>query len=177
MELIGHTAAGILLARLTAPQDTLPERKFYLTVCIGASILPDLDALSYLWGPDAFAAIHQRWTHTILALIVLPLLFALIFRIFHKKHSLQLIWGLSVFAFILHIAGDLIAHWPVEFFYPLSRRGWAFGLIKKDFSLTVALILIIGALVTFYDKFARHRRFISISVFIVLAIYLFAIPK
>lgn len=177
MELIGHTAAGILLARLIATEDTPMERRFYLSVCIGASVLPDIDAVSYLWGPDVFAAIHQRWTHTIFAFIVLPLVFALIFRLFHKRHSLTLIWGLSLAAFILHIAGDLIAHWHVEFFYPLSRRGWAFGLIKKDFSLTVSLILIIGAMLTFYDKFSNHRRLISISVFIVLIIYLFAIPK
>ena len=174
MDVFGHSFEGVLLARIAAPQDSPAERRYYLGVCIGASLLPDMDAISYLWGPDAFALVHQRYTHTIFALIVLPPLFALFVRMVHKRHTWLKTYLLSLAAMIVHISSDLIAHWPVEFFYPLSRKGWTLGLIRKDFSLVADLILITGSLVTFYDKAVKYRRSLSlITIFLLVGYLLF----
>lgn len=176
MDFIGHVSSGILLGRLIAPNDTISERKYYLGVCVGASLLPDLDAVSYLVGPDTFAAIHQHYTHTIFALLLFPVLFTSIVHAFHKSHSWIRTYALSIAAMLLHLGGDLIAHWPLQFFYPLSEKGWAFGFIQKDFSIVIDLILAVGAIITFYDKAISYRRLISILTFLVVLFYIFFGP-
>ena len=176
MDVIAHSLSGVLLGQISAPGDSERERKYYLGVCVGALILPDIDAVSYVFGPDAFAAIHQRFTHTIFALALLPPVAAGIVRLFHKKHSFLRTYFLILLGMTIHIGEDLIAHWPVEFFYPLSRRGWAFGLIEKDFSLIVDFIFIAGAMLTFYDKLAKHRRIVGILTFAAVFFYLLLGP-
>ena len=176
MDVIAHSLSGVLVGRAGAARDDARERKFYLTVGGGAFLFPDIDAVSYLWGPDAFALIHQRYTHTIFALILFPPLLAFAFRFLFRDRSWKTIYLLVLAGMSIHIAEDLIAHWPVEFFYPLSGKGLSFGLIREDFSLVVDFILIGGSMLTFYDRFVPHRRLVSIGTFIVLGLYLFLGP-
>ena len=67
---------------------------------------------------------------------------------------------------------DVFAHWPLEFFYPLSRKGWAFGLIRKDFSYVVDFLFIAGAMLTFYDALEKHRRIVAVGTFLAVFLYL-----
>jgi len=172
MDFFAHSLSGVLLGQLTAPEKSPSEQGFYIGVCTAGMILPDTDAASYLFGPDAFQAIHQRYTHTLFALLILPPLAALVVRTFHKKHSFRTIWLLFLLAMGVHVAEDLIAHWPVEFFYPLSRKGWSFGLIRQDFSLVVDFLFIIGAGLSFYDRLAPHRRIVAGGTFLAVLFYL-----
>jgi membrane-bound metal-dependent hydrolase YbcI (DUF457 family) len=172
MDIIAHSLSGVLLGRIAAPDDSRKERIYYLGISIAALVLPDADAISYLWGPDAFAAIHQRYTHTIFSMIFFPPAVAGLVYLFHKKHTFIRTYLLFLCGMIIHIAEDLIAHWPVQFFYPLSQKGWALGLINKDFSLVVDFIIIIGAMLTFYDGLLKYRHHVGIGTFIVLILYL-----
>lgn len=177
MDIFAHGFSGVLLSQVARRKDDAQQdRIFYFTTCVGAMILPDLDAVSYLFGPDAFAAIHQKYTHTIFALVLIPPLAATALHLVFKHYSWILTWLLVTVGMSIHIAEDLIAHWPVRFFYPFSQKGWAFGLIRKDFSIVVDFIFIIGAMVTFYDRATPYRRIIAILTFIIVAVYLFLGP-
>jgi membrane-bound metal-dependent hydrolase YbcI (DUF457 family) len=176
MDIIAHSLSGILLGQIAMKEDTGAERKYYFSACIAGLILPDIDAVSYLFGPDAFAAVHQRFTHTLFAVAIFPLIIARIFHLWDKKHSYIRTYLLILIGMMIHISEDLIAHWPVEFFYPLSKKGWTFGLIQKDFSLIVDFIIIGGAMLSFYDKLAKHRRLAAVISFIIVGLYLFLGP-
>ncbi len=103
MDIFAHTLSGVLLGRIAAPDDTPAEWKYYLTICVGASLIPDVDTVSYLFGPDAFAAVHQRYTHTIFALMIIPPLAAFVVRHIYKKHSWLRIYLLFFIGMMIHI--------------------------------------------------------------------------
>jgi membrane-bound metal-dependent hydrolase YbcI (DUF457 family) len=176
MDIIAHSLSGVLLGQMAMKEDTARERLYYFGVGITALVLPDIDAISYLWGPDGFAAVHQRFTHTIIALGIFPLVMGSIIRKIERKHSFKRTYFLFLAGMMIHVAEDLIAHWPVEFFYPFSRKGWAFGLIQKDFSLVVDFLFIGGAMLSFYDKLARYRRWVAAGTFLVVLLYLLTGP-
>ncbi len=173
MDIIGHAFAGVVLGQAAAPKSSDRQlHAFAILTATGASLLPDLDAVSYIWGPDAFAAIHQKYTHSVFALGILVLAGAYVAWRIYPRAGFRYTLVLLTCALGVHVAGDLIAHWPVEFFYPLSRKGWTFGLIRQDFSLVVDMILAAGALLSFYDPLKPHRRVVALSTFGVLVAYL-----
>lgn len=172
MDIIAHSLSGVLLGRFAMQKETEKDRIFYLGIGITALIIPDVDAISYIKGPDAFALIHQRFTHTIFSLFLLPLFLAWIVYLFHKRHTFKSIYILFLIGMSIHIAEDLIAHWPVQFFYPVYQKGWAFGMIKKDFSLIVDFIFILGAMLSFYDPLVKYKRVVALSTFGAILLYL-----
>jgi|GEM_PF-2715509 len=178
MDIFAHSLSGVLLGQAAAPIEAKKkERVYYITLGLIALTFPDIDAISYLWGgPEAFATYHQRYTHTLFALIAFPPLIAGLIRIFHKDHSFLRNYMILVVGMFIHLAEDLIAHWPLEFFYPLSRKGWAFGLIREDFSIIVDFLFIIGAMLTFYDKLEKKRRIVALCTFGVVFLYLILGP-
>ena len=176
MDIIAHSLSGMLLGQMAMKEDTPGERKYYFGIGITALVLPDIDAISYLWGPEGFAAVHQRFTHTVFALAVIPLGLAWFVRRIDKKHSFKSAYLLFFIGMAIHIAEDLIAHWPVEFFHPFSRKGWALGLIQKDFSLVVDFIFITGAMLCFYDRLIRFRRWVAAATFLSVGLYLLLGP-
>ena len=176
MDIIAHSMSGILLGQMAMKEDTKTERRYYFGVCVLGLILPDIDAISYLFGPDAFAAVHQRFTHTIFAVAIFPLIIAWMLHHWDKKHSYIRTYLLLLIGMMVHISEDLIAHWPVEFFHPLSKKGWTFGLIQKDFSLVVDFIFIGGAMLSFYDKLAKYRRWVAGVTFLAVLAYLLSGP-
>jgi membrane-bound metal-dependent hydrolase YbcI (DUF457 family) len=176
MDIIAHSLSGVLVGRIAMQEETGKDRIFYMGISIAALIVPDVDAISYIKGPDAFAMIHQRFTHTIFSLLLLPPLLAWIVYLFNKRPGFIRIYLLFLIGMGIHIAEDLIAHWPVQFFYPFSQKGWAFGLIRKDFSLVVDFIFIAGAMLTFYDPLVRYRREVALSTFGAVLLYLLLGP-
>lgn len=176
MDIFAHSLSGVLLGQIAMKENAAKERGFYLGTGIAALVVPDIDAVSYLWGPDAFQAIHQRFTHTIFSMMILPFFLACIMLLFFRKQGFWKIYLIFLVGMGIHIAEDLIAHWPVQFFYPVSQKGWAFGLIKKDFSLVVDFIFIMGAMLTFYDPLVKRRRVVALSTFGAVVLYLLLGP-
>jgi membrane-bound metal-dependent hydrolase YbcI (DUF457 family) len=124
-----------------------------------AALAPDVDGVSILGGVDSFKAWHQIYTHNVIAFATAPPLialaaYALTGRRFTYPRLLALFWlGMA-----LHLAGDVIAQWPLRFLYPFSPTGWSFQLIPRDFSIGLALILMVVALAGYVDGVAPWRR-------------------
>lgn len=132
MDPICHTLVGAALAR------TGLERRTPLatsTLLIGAN-LPDIDVVSYAWGPLAALDFRRGWTHGVLALAVLPVLLAggmlLWDRWRRRRHPArppargrQLLL-LAALAIATHPVLDTLNTYGVRWLMPFSDR-WFYG--------------------------------------------------
>jgi membrane-bound metal-dependent hydrolase YbcI (DUF457 family) len=171
MELFGHAFSGLCLAQALRPDDRAP--RFWLAAGAVGALAPDIDAITYLAGPDAFYRFHQIYTHNLIAFAVAPPLLALLLQRTlappgaSRGRILALVWG----AWGLHLLGDTIAHWPLRLLYPFSREGLALRLIPGDFSIGLALLLLGGVGLSFVDVVKPHRRAVAWATLASAAFY------
>ena len=151
MDVFGHAALSLLVGRALPPR---PELRRATTIgALAGGLLPDVDVIAYLWGADTFLALHQLYTHNIIALLVLPVLAGLTLgAVLGRDHAWIMLatWVGMVF----HLVGDVIGLWPVPLLYPFSDARLAFYLLEQDFSLALDVVLILGAVSTFWDPIA-----------------------
>ena len=155
MDVFGHVALSLLAGRAVAPR---PELRRATTVgALAGGLLPDVDAVSYLWGPEVFREVHQLYTHNLVALVVLPALAAaLLSRVFEADR--RWLYFAALAGMVGHLFGDVIGLWPVPLLYPFSDDRLAFSLLEQDFSLALDLVLVLGAVSTFWDPIAASAR-------------------
>ena len=151
MDVFGHAALSLLAGRALAPR---PELRRATTIgAMAGGLLPDVDVVAYLWGADAFLALHQLYTHNVIALAVLPAIAGLALgAVLGRNQGWVLLATWVGMAF--HLLGDVIGLWPVPLLYPFSDAPLAFFLLEQDFSLALDVVLILGAVSTFWDPIA-----------------------
>ena len=138
MDNLTHTLAGALLAECGLKHRS---RLAYPALLIGAN-LPDIDVVSLLFGSNLTSLSYRRgWTHGIVAMVVLPVLLALLltawdrWRRRHRPPSTQP--GREVLAFgplarvaaigiLSHPLLDLVNSYGVRLLMPFSPR-WFYG--------------------------------------------------
>mgnify|MGYP000439006191 CR=1 FL=1 len=156
MDVFGHVAASVLLGRAVAPRAEL--RRATTVAALAGGLLPDIDAVTYLVGPEVFLAIHQLYTHNVLAWLVLPPLIAVALS---RGLGYPLRWVLIAawVGMTGHLIGDVIGLWPVPLLQPFSATKIGFFLLDQDFSLGLDLTLIAGTVLSFWDPIAEsaHR--------------------
>lgn len=167
MDIFGHAFSGLLIGTLLEPgpllRDPSPPRTSWAWMGALAATFPDVDAVSYLWGPEAFARHHQIYTHTILAFLALPPLLALLVRRLGFAGSPARTALLFYAGMAAHLLGDVIATWPLRFLLPFSDRGFAFAFIHRDFSLGLALLLGVFAATCRWDGALPARRALALA--------------
>ena len=111
MHLECHATLGWVLANVFAKNR--PERNFVVL----ASVLPDIDALPYLFGPYYYGLYHHTFGHNIFLGIALALYG-------WRKYGPQT--GLAGAAsFASHIVTDAyLSNWQLYLLWPISRRGY-----------------------------------------------------
>jgi len=157
MDNLCHTLAGFALG------ETGLKRKTALgipTLLIGAN-LPDLDALSYAWGPLTALGFRRGWTHGILAMAVLPFLLAGAMYAWGtmsarrsrppglpssvlRPLSFQGLLLLAVVGIWSHPLLDLLNTYGVRLLMPFSGR-WYYGDTLFIIDPWVWLVLAVGA--------------------------------
>jgi membrane-bound metal-dependent hydrolase YbcI (DUF457 family) len=114
MHLEPHFALGWTLGNIGCADREL--RKW----CVIGAILPDLDAVPYVFGVEAYA----RWHHTFGHNVFLWALFAA--YVTYRCRSLRA-FVLSFLAFGSHLLTDAkLSGWDLYLFWPLSREGFQF---------------------------------------------------
>jgi membrane-bound metal-dependent hydrolase YbcI (DUF457 family) len=173
VEVFGHAFSGVLLAQLLESDEARKPKRWVWPVLGACSALaPDIDGISIVGGPDAFKAWHQIYTHNFIAYAIGPPLVALLaWRLTRPRFSYARLYLLFQLGMTLHLLGDLLAQWPVRFLYPFSPRAWSFGLIPRDFSIGLALILMFVALLGYVDQLAPWRRFTAAGGLIAGVLY------
>lgn len=134
-----------------------------------AGVSPDFDIPLALLGHEVWFKWHQVFTHSLVGLLWIPLALSLIPWQFASWRTRYIV---ALAGWFLHIVLDLVAHWPVPVFWPLTDARWYFPLISSDFSLIVDMLLITGLAVTFLDTAQKHARWISISTATIVAVWL-----
>ena len=106
-------------------------RRTALIVAILAANLPDIDILYFLvGGPDAFVYRHATWTHSLVALAVLPLVIAGITSLASRLRFVPLLM-LAGAAMVGHLALDMAGSWGIAPLTPFSTlrigAGWVYS--------------------------------------------------
>ena len=89
---------------------------------VWAGLAPDLDGLSLIAGADAYGRWHHVLTHGLFAGVLVGTLLA-----WSGKDRVK-VWWLSLCAFHLHLACDLLGSgvgWPIQYLWPFSETLYA----------------------------------------------------
>jgi hypothetical protein len=114
VHLEAHAALGWMIGNVAQADHKL--RKW----CVIGAILPDIDAIPYVFGAEAYA----RWHHTFGHNVFLWLLFTAF--VTYRCRSVRA-FILSFLSFGSHLLTDAqLSGWKLYLFWPLSREGYLF---------------------------------------------------
>ena len=123
MDIITHAGIGLIAA--IPVLDSHPELALGL---VAGSVLPDLDALSRVFGKRAFLRAHQTWSHALPVHVVISMLAGMLA---HACGGNGLLLGLGLFVGLaIHVLLDFSNTLGVTLLAPFSRRrfclAWVF---------------------------------------------------
>lgn len=153
MDNLAHTLTGLAIAEAGLRRKTALGAT---TLAIAAN-LPDIDALIYLFGDGIDALAFRRgWTHGILAMVVLPLVLAVVMRAMTRLRtpktsapatSWRWLIALSAIGVWSHPLLDLLNTYGVRLLMPFSSR-WFYGDTLFIIDLWLWLALLTGILLS-----------------------------
>jgi membrane-bound metal-dependent hydrolase YbcI (DUF457 family) len=153
-----------------------PKLRRQILLVLGlAAFAPDLDAASYLWGPDVYGRVHHAYTHTLLGGAMLALVLAGTERIWIRGISFPRLLALNLIAVTVHLLGDLVAVWPLRLLWPWSDRDfvlWWTG----DFDLVVLVVVGLATGLAATDPLQDYAPWILAGVTAILAGYFWWFP-
>jgi hypothetical protein len=137
-----------------------PERRDRRLVT-WAGVVPDLDAVSLVFGVGAYSTYHHVVSHGLVAAVVVACVWSAVARDRAKTVLLSLV------AFHLHLLCDLIGSgaqgepWPIAYFWPFSNReiivpyGWDLASPQNAFVWLAAIALTVRIAITQGRTFAE----------------------
>src|SRR3954469_4496590 len=145
-----HLALGWILAHCGGSHETRSFRR----IVTFASLAPDLDVISYLFGERTYANLHHALGHNIFfSLAWSGLSIVIAGGGFRRAVKIFLFTQL---AFYSHYFGDyFFTRFPLEFFWPVSHRGYIYSYrIGLDHPVNLFLsylsfVVIVGMAVAF----------------------------
>lgn len=160
MDPITHGLAGVVIRNVGF------RRKAALGVLVLASLAPDIDHITRIFGADVFLRYHRGVTHSVFILFIIPVIFSLFFgfkkRVFYYSFLFFLGYG-------LHILLDLTNQYSVRLFSPLDSRRYS-----ADLTFIIDPYVSIGFLVSIvFSRLNRKKAgTIALATFILLMSYM-----
>jgi membrane-bound metal-dependent hydrolase YbcI (DUF457 family) len=140
MKIPEHLALSYLLAQLG------PQQEYGLAgtgLMLAAGMLPDLDGLSVLGGWRCHGTYHRVVGHGLPVTLAGPALLAGA-GAWLLSVAFWPLWGWLQLGLLAHLLTDVLFYrWPVQFLWPLSRRGLGWGLV--GWNDLVPTLLLYGA--------------------------------
>jgi len=124
---VSHIFSTSLIVTGLVPEGD--ERKKLLAPALVASLAPDADSISLLFGIDAYVRYHEAITHNFWAVPSLIVLNASLFYFLGSYKNFQRLLLFSALGVTLHILEDLTIDWGMAFFWPLSTRTYTLRVI------------------------------------------------
>ncbi|MCX8026831.1 MAG: metal-dependent hydrolase [Thermodesulfovibrionales bacterium] len=157
MDPITHTFTGLAVKQIGF------NRKASIAIVIIASLLPDIDYITRIWGADVLLRYHRGITHGIGALFVFPLLLAFLFK---NRCGFWYSYILSFLAFGLHLLFDLTNSYGTRILSPLD-----FNAYSLDIMFIIEPWLTIPLLISFVAGLINKKRasIIAISAIILVS--------
>lgn len=119
MDPITHALTGITIKNLGF------KKKAAFGIVLFASIAPDFDYITRLWGTDIFLRYHRGITHGIPAMIAVSILIALIFGL---RKGFFYYFFLSLLGYGFHIFLDLTNQYGTRIMSPLDWQPYSLDL-------------------------------------------------
>jgi hypothetical protein len=131
MHMEAHAAVAWLLSTLSPQSD-----RRLRNCCVAAAVLPDIDAINYLWGHESYARWHHTYGHNIFYGLLIVLFCVWLHR--HRSWSRRgLVALLVALSFASHLVTDAyFTRYPVYYLWPLNR--WEF-LFDGGFRLSASI--------------------------------------
>ncbi len=142
-----HVLASLALARGFFPRQ---PRTFVLAIVL-AGTLADADLLTLLFGPGAYLAGRNTWTHSLIGLMLIVGVAGLVGRWLHRSGSSQKaaaasqglasIWLATALAAVAHLLLDLATSSGIAIFWPLHATRYSWDLLPATDLCILALLL------------------------------------
>ena len=165
MKLPEHIAFSFLLAQFGVQHEYgWPGT----ALVIAAGCLPDLDGVGIIGGWKVYRKYHRILGHGLPMILLGPLALAGLGNwLFH--FPVLPIWIWSLVSLLLHLVTDVsFYNWPVQLAWPISKRGWALGLLSWN-DLVPTLLFYGGAALTMI--LPECGMWIAVVSILVAAIY------
>lgn len=173
MDPITHTCSGILLGQGLRPLTAV--RKTTLLVAGLAAFAPDVDSVSYLWGPNAFYRLHHTYTHTLVGLVLVALVLAAIESRWLKTLSFARLLGINLVGGAIHLCGDMIALWPLRLLWPFTDYDFTLKW-TSDVDYVVLAVVVVATGLSETDGFQHRALWIIAGAFLLLVAYFLFLP-
>jgi inner membrane protein len=142
------------------------RRKFAMVVLILASIAPDFDYVTRLWGMDIFLRYHRGITHGILFLFIVPLIIGLIFGL--RKGFLYYTF-IAFLGYTAHLLLDLANQYGTRILSPFDWQQYSLDLtFIIDPYITIGLLL--SVILCRLNRLNKKRTFAIASITVMLLI-------
>jgi len=154
MDIVTHAAMGTIVASPFFGEYPLPAAGLML-----GSALPDLDALSRLFGKRAFLTWHQTYTHSVPLIALGSAIGWFAVRSLGPEFQ-QAVLALGI-GMAMHAFLDLTNTYGVKFFFPFSKRRfcleWVFFVDASVIAVTVLTIVWLWA-----DVFLTPKQIVGV---------------
>jgi membrane-bound metal-dependent hydrolase YbcI (DUF457 family) len=152
MKVPEHLALSFLMAQFGVQQEYGPGGTALMML---AGFLPDLDAVTVVAGWDVYRRWHRKLGHGLPMTLCGPLVLALLGAFVFQLGPFLPLWLWLQAALLGHLIPDILFYrWPVQLLWPLSRRGWAAGLIGWNDLVPTLCFYVAAALVLALPDFA-----------------------
>jgi hypothetical protein len=167
MKVPEHIAFSFLLAQLGVQQEYgWPGT----ALVIAAGCLPDLDGIGIIAGWRFYRRYHRILGHGLPMTLLGPLVLAGVGSLLFHLPFFSM-WGWLQVSLLCHLLTDVsFYNWPVQLFWPISKRGWALGLLSWN-DLVPTLLLYAGVVIAFV--WPPQAPWISLAILMSLMVYLY----
>ena len=167
MKVPEHVACSFLLAQLGVHQQYgWPGTG----LVIAAGCLPDLDGIGIIGGWRFYRRYHRILGHGLPMTLLGPAALAFLGSWTLHVGPFLVLWSWLQVSLLLHLFTDVCFYnWPVQLAWPLSKRGWAGGLLSWN-DLVPTILLYAGAASVF--AWPEKRTWIAFASILATGTYL-----
>lgn len=143
-------------------------RKGAMSTLVASSMLPDIDLITRLFGPDALLLYHRGVTHSLFAVVLGPALLAYLVTWRQRGKGFVYFYALSLTGFAFHVYMDLTTKYGVQLLSPLDHTFYSL------YQVFILDPLITGALVLFVVLSVKRRQWtvpLARGVLVAIIIY------
>ncbi|MFV0498647.1 MAG: metal-dependent hydrolase [Bacilli bacterium] len=124
MDSLSHISMGTGISILALSSGAIDNEYSTLTYCsiITASVIPDIDVISKLFGNKTYINNHRGFTHSIVMFFILSFILNLITNYFlpQNMHNILLWWILLSVG--LHLLTDIFNNYGIKLLWPLKDK-------------------------------------------------------
>jgi len=160
MDPVTHSLTGFVLGK------TISKNKTILITALIFSLLPDIDYILIIHSKELFLTYHRGISHGVLALFLLPLIPAIIFR---KKIGFLKTYSIAFIAYGVHLFFDLTNQYGTKILSPFDSTSYALY-ITFIIDPYVLIPLILAVFLSL--KLKKQARFFYVLSIVFIVIYI-----